>query len=275
MTIHKSKGLEFENVIVLDRLGKEKSNSSSLIFDYDGVELKNIYYKMKGREKVDSEYKLALLKDESLDMQDKKNVEYVAFTRAKNALFIIKKQKSAFVSANKLEVGSFGVFEAKEKEDKNKNSKKFDLELKYYGMQEGVKEKEYKPNDYEAIYLGLAMHYAYEVEDFDAVMNRYGIYTDVKKAYELYESSKDKITFKGIYYKEVPFVFEGKEGVIDLMIENEDEVVIVDYKSTRPSDESGYVNQVKTYMNAIKNLKNKPTRGFIFYVDEKEFREVK
>jgi len=274
MTIHKSKGLEFENVIVLDRLSREKPSTSALVYDYEGIELKNVYYKIKGREKIDADYKMALLKDEKLQLQDKKNVEYVAFTRAKNALFVIKKKKSAFVSLENVENKTIGEFEAVKEKPKEEITKKFDKKLEYYGPQDGVKNTEYKPNDYEAIYLGLAMHYSFEVEDFDAVLNRYGIYTDVDKAYSLYTNSKEKITFEGKRFKEIPFIYDSKEGIIDLMIENDDEIIIIDYKSATPHDEKAYKEQVKSYMRAVKELKGKKVSGYILYVDSRELKKV-
>ena len=71
-----------------------------------------------------------------------------------------------------------------------KQSEKFSFELKHYGLQDVKKETVYKPNDYAAIYFGLALHYAFEIEDFDAVLNKYGIFTDVQKAYTMYEKGK-------------------------------------------------------------------------------------
>ncbi|NPA87393.1 MAG: RecB-like helicase [Epsilonproteobacteria bacterium] len=273
MTIHKSKGLEFENVIVLDRLSRERGGGGAFLYDYEGIELKDIKYTFPNREKIDFDYKRVLEKNKFLEIQDKKNVEYVAFTRAKNALFIIKKEKTSFVTP--LFDTIRGEFEAQKKEEIKKDTSKFSLPLKFYDYQDNEKDDEYKPNDYEAIYEGLALHYSFEVEDFDAVLNRYGIYTDVEKVYEVYENSKGEINFEGKYYKEVPVVFNKKEYRIDLLIENEEEMIIVDYKSARPNDESAYINQVRGYMKAVKEITSKKVKGYLFYADEKKFREVK
>ena len=274
MTIHKSKGLEFENVIVLDRLTKEKPSNSSLIFDYDGIDLQRLFYRFKNRELIDSQYKTALLKEKHSEETDKKNVEYVAFTRAKNALFIIKNPKTAFVTPLKDEIS--GEFEAETSKGKNEEKEKFSLELNFYGYQEKERDDEYKANDYDAIYEGLALHYLYEVEKFDAVLNRFGIYTDLQKVKKLYENSKKELEkFKGKRYKEIPVVYNGKEKRIDLLIENEDEMIVIDYKSAKPKDESGYVNQVRGYINALKNITDKKVKGYLYYVDVLELKEVK
>jgi len=272
MTVHKSKGLEFENVIVMEKIGRDTSRGENIIFDYEGIELKNISYNIAGREHVDLEYAKIKQKEKNLELTDKKNVEYVAFTRAVNSLFILKKEKSAFVTS--LSVMKMGEFKTDAKKENRKNKGVFNLKLKPYGHQDVKREKEYTPNDYGAIYFGLAMHYAFEVEDFDAVLNRYGIYTDVKKAYSMYEKTKKKISFEGKRFKERGFVFNEEEGIVDLMIENEKEIVIIDYKSTKPKDESRYITQVNGYKKAISAITGKKTRGFILYVDQEELKEV-
>lgn len=273
MTVHKSKGLEFENVIVMEKIGRDNNRSSNLLFDYEGIDLKDIKYNIAGREILDYEYAKIKEKEKSLEFRDKKNVEYVAFTRAVNSLFILKKEKSSFVSP--LSPQKIGKFETETVPETKKEKSRFSLPLRHHGLQDVKKETEYKPNDFGAIYFGLALHYAFEMEDYDAVLNKYGIYTDVEKAYALYETSKKELEiFEGRKYKEIPFVFGNEEGIMDLMIENEEEVVIIDYKSARPKDESSYISQVEKYKTAAEKLTDKKVRGFILYADEKRLREV-
>jgi exodeoxyribonuclease V beta subunit len=275
LTVHKSKGLEFENVIVLDVLGQNKNSHNELLFDYDGVQLKDIKKYFKGREIVDSEYKEVLQKEKLLEYEDSKNAEYVAFTRPKNALFVIKKSKSSKFVTN-LTPQIIGEFENDIQKDEKEAKNKFDLILKNYGKQEykDKEEKEYKPNSYDAIYFGLATHYAFECENFDAVMNKYGEFCDVKGAFSLFQKSKSMLPKGEKIYKEYPFIFNEKEGIIDLLIENEDEIIIVDYKTHTPEDKRGYVRQIQRYKTAMESLKNKPAKGYIFYLDKMEMKEV-
>jgi exodeoxyribonuclease V beta subunit len=275
LTVHKSKGLEFENVIVLDVLGQNKNSHNELLFDYDGVQLKDIKKYFKGREIVDSEYKEVLQKEKLLEYEDSKNAEYVAFTRPKNALFVIKKSKSSKFVTN-LTPQIIGEFENDIQKDEKEAKNKFDLILKNYGKQEykDKEEKEYKPNNYDAIYFGLATHYAFECENFDAVMNKYGEFCDVKGAFSLFQKSKSMLPKGEKIYKEYPFIFNEKEGIIDLLIENEDEIIIVDYKTHTPEDKRGYVRQIQRYKTAMESLKNKPAKGYIFYLDKMEMKEV-
>jgi exodeoxyribonuclease V beta subunit len=275
LTVHKSKGLEFENVIVLDVLGGIKPTYNELLFDYDGIKLKDIKKSFKNRELVDDEYKEVLEKEKLLEYEDNKNAEYVAFTRPKNSLFIIKKsKKSKFVS--NLTPQKKGKFKNDSEEKNKEKSEKFDLELRNYGKQEykEIEEKEYKPNDYDAIYFGLATHYAFECENLDAVQNRYGEFCDTKKAFELFIEGKKLLPQGDKIYKEYPFLYDEQKGIIDLLIENEDEIIIVDYKTHTPEDERGYIKQIKRYKTAMEALKNRPVKGYIFYLDKMEMKEI-
>ncbi|EDM24382.1 RecB-like helicase [Caminibacter mediatlanticus] len=284
LTIHKSKGLEFENVIVIDRMKKNSNRGIKLLYDYEGIELKNIRYKQSGMEILDDEYARTLTKEEELELKDKENVEYVAYTRAKNSLFILKNEKdSNFVKLQEYDGENIlGKFSVEKKEEIKKDNKKFSLEINYYGKQGYKKEKEYKPNEYEAIYKGLAIHSLFEIEDEDYTLNRYGAFCNIKEVKEIYNRAKEYEEYKrllnGQIYKELPFVAikedEKKEGIIDLMIENE-EIIIIDYKSTKPDDERGYIQQLKFYIDNISKIKNKKTKGFIFYVDSLELKEIK
>jgi exodeoxyribonuclease V beta subunit len=60
----------------------------------------------------------------------------------------------------------------------------------------------------------------------------------------------------------------------DLLIEKDDEVIIVDYKTHTPEDERGYVKQIKRYKTAMENLKNRPAKGYILYLDKMEMKEI-
>ena len=274
MTIHKSKGLEFKNVIVVDRLSKENPDRSNILFYYYGVKLKDLKLKLPNREVVDNEYKEAVDKENILKFEDKKNVEYVAFTRAENSLIILKRSEvkkdgssySAFVTDIQ-KMNPIGTIIPSEKNNKTEIKKQKVL-LKNYGKQEvNVKEEEYKPNDYKAIYLGDAIHYAFECEDIEAVRNIYGDFCDIEEVKEKYIKAKSLLP-KG--QKEIPFIYEKKVGRIDLLCED----VIIDYKSVRPHDESKYIKQVKDYQKALEEITDRKFKGKIFYVDIMEFKEV-
>jgi exodeoxyribonuclease V beta subunit len=67
------------------------------LFDYENINLENIYYKVSGYENFDENYKKALEKEKNLNLDDEKNVLYVALTRAKNNLIVFKKEKIVYL----------------------------------------------------------------------------------------------------------------------------------------------------------------------------------
>ena len=265
-TIHKSKGLEFDNVIVLDKLSDKKPNPPKIMYVYDGVRLIDLKYRDTNRELIDNDYKFILQKEDKLSLEDKKNVEYVAFTRAKNSLIILKKEKSNFLTELESGYKKGAIIPSKAN-----NITKIERErvvLRNYGKQEvKVQEEEYKANDYKAIYFGTALHYSFECEDIEAVRNQYGDFCDIDKIAKMYKQGIE-ILPKG--QREVPFIIDEKVGIIDLLTEDE----IIDYKSTRPNDEKGYLKQVRNYIDAIQKLSGKKLKGKLFYADSMEFREV-
>jgi exodeoxyribonuclease V beta subunit len=256
---------------VLDRLSKEMPDRSNILFYYENAKLKDIKLKIANREYIDDEYKRIKNVESRLALEDKKNVEYVAFTRAKNSLIILKKnEKSAFVTElNKEKRGE--VIPSSDEKDQNE-IKPLRVDLKNYGKQElKVDEEEYKPNDYEAIFFGNALHYSFECSDIEAVNNIYGDFCDINEVKNLYKKSKPQLEDGK---KEIPFIYKKQLGRIDLLIEEKDGYVIIDYKSTKPKDESGYLNQVRHYIEVVEKLTGKKAKGYLFYVDEQEFREV-
>jgi exodeoxyribonuclease V beta subunit len=270
ITIHKSKGLEFNNVIVVDKLTKD-TNKGNILFYYEKSELKDIKLKIPKREIIDNEYKLIKQNEEKLIEEDKRNIEYVAFTRAKNSLIILKRSdKSAFLS--NLSVNDTKGEVIPSEDDENENEiQKIDINLENYGKQEvKVEEEEYKANDYEAIFLGNALHYSFECDDIEAVRNIYGDFCNIGEIKKLYEKSKEKLP-KG--KKEIPFIYANEVGRIDLLVE-EDEFKIIDYKSTRPKDEKNYIKQVRHYVEVVENLTGKKAKGYLFYIDTQKFKEV-
>ncbi len=57
MTIHGSKGLEFEYVILLDKLTRKNADTSALMYSYDEtLHIDRIFYRLQGREHFDTEY---------------------------------------------------------------------------------------------------------------------------------------------------------------------------------------------------------------------------
>ena len=120
------------------------------------------------------------------------------------------------------------------------------------------------------MYFGDAIHYAFECEDIEAVRNLYGDFCNIDEVEKVYKESKTLIP-KG--KKEIPFIYKGKTGRIDLLVECK-EYEIIDYKSAKPMDESKYIKQVKHYIEAVEVITGKKAEGYLFYTDIKKRKKV-
>lgn len=141
MTIHKSKGMEFNHVILMDRLGDERPNTDKFFITYD--DHMHVFYKQKHRESFDCAYKQAFEDDKNTQEREKIHVLYVACTRAKHSLVVIAKdQKSALNPPLKLKPLITGDLsssvQACQHEQKRQEQERQEQEerAKQYGLQE-------------------------------------------------------------------------------------------------------------------------------------------
>ena len=187
MTIHGSKGLEFEYVILLDKLTRPNSDKAALIYHYnDNLYIDKILYRTKGRENFDAEYASIMEERKASALKDRKNVLYVALTRAVEGLIVIKKPKDSVfdeIGMGAMSVGSLSVqrsaFSVQEEREQTSS-----VVISNYGIQEVSSHEDEEEKDYEAILFGTALHYTLEMlGGFDEVglrsamislQNRYG-----------------------------------------------------------------------------------------------------
>ncbi|MDA3062159.1 MULTISPECIES: RecB-like helicase [unclassified Campylobacter] len=95
MSIHKSKGLEFDHLIVCDLVGGKNNDTDNFLINYDTNAKKwQVKYKVSGRENVDIDYKNFKEKLKQIEKEEKINDIYVAFTRAKKSLIIIRREEA-------------------------------------------------------------------------------------------------------------------------------------------------------------------------------------
>jgi exodeoxyribonuclease V beta subunit len=285
LTVHKSKGLEYEHVIIMDRLKEPPTTKSKIIYEYEGITLESLYLRVKGREFVDSRYERALAKEQQLEREDSLNAMYVAFTRAREHLIIIQKsEKSSFAFLN-LQVENFGLLEVQQqKKEEKQHFEVLKFEEYYYGSQSDLLEMEQeRESNLEAINFGIALHYMLEMmADFtqesipsakNMMINRFGLtltsdaIEDIVHRVLLFVESKEvEKLLEGVHYKEKALRYKNTLRYVDLLIEKADgSFVVIDYKSSFALHEQHH-KQVDYYVKAIESISKKNVRGFICYL---------
>jgi exodeoxyribonuclease V beta subunit len=288
MTVHKSKGLEFEHVIVLDRLGQMKSRNDFIMYEYDGINLERMFIRTKGREELDDVYKNALEKEKKLEKSDQLNALYVALTRAVQSLTIIAKPKGSWFEPMGLSEGRWGesTFDITHTQPSTPLKALVPKSVSYGKQSDTAKTEKNTIIDYEAINYGLALHYAlemmenFEIESLNSAIEstrkRYGISIGEAKLEQLRQTLYTLITHeefclltKGKSYKEQAFYYQDQKRIIDLLIEHDDGYwVVIDYKSGEEKS-TEHTEQVKNYMNAVRFLLGGEVRGYVCYAREK------
>jgi len=284
LTIHKSKGLEFEHVILCDRLTKENNRSDTLLLHYDDVDIKGVYLSMSGRESVDTLYAKAKEHERILNNEDRLNALYVAFTRAKYSLYICAKEQNSAFSMLALSVYERGKILPIAKEQPSPIAHLKLYMPTRYGAQDVSLVEEVEPShDIAAISFGIALHYLLEMmETFDeealkrafiALQNRYAPLLDEATLQALYERAKKLITCKAFLaliegahvLKEQPLMYQKERKQIDLLLEFETKMVIIDYKSSQ-KDAPKHHTQVKLYHEALSQMYQIPIEAYICYL---------
>lgn len=292
LTVHKSKGLEYEHVIVMDRLKKAPSARNTIIYDYDDITLKNIYLRTKGRDAIDKEYARALEKEKVLVREDSLNALYVAFTRARNNLFVILKSKDSMFNILDLKPQKFGELKCNKKALIEKiELKKIEYKDLYYGTQSDIlKLESQKEENFKSINFGIAMHYMLEmliefkeqniVDAKNMMINKYGhilelseIQDIVHRVKMLLQNDEFKKLIVGENYKEKAIRYKNNLRYIDLLTKDNSLWRVIDYKSSMNYSQH-HTKQVSYYVNAIKEITNDEVDGYICYLLEDEVKII-
>ncbi len=290
MTIHGSKGLEFDYVIVLDKLTKPKPDTSALVYHYnDNLYIDKILYRTKGREHFDEAYADIMEERKASSLKDRKNVLYVALTRAVEGLIVVKKPKDSIFDEIAMEAMSLGSLSVQRSalSVQEKQEQTLSVFISNYGTQEIANKEEDAEKDFEAILFGTALHYtlemlgAFDEESLGAAMNalqnRYGQVlneaqiTEIEKRVNMLinDVQFQEILAGATVSKEQSLSFNGELKQIDLLLEYEDRCLVIDYKSSKKYALK-HQNQVSYYQKAIEKITQKPTSGAIIYLLEDE-----
>lgn len=290
LTIFKSKGLEFKTVILLDRIKRKNADKSSLLFEYDSVNLKNIFYKIKGYENYNIDYARALTKEKSLSLQDEINILYVALTRAQNNMLIFKKKKSSVFDILDMSPCKIGQLELSSNISKNFDSfEKVNYTPMDLGIQEQQisKEKDSSSEILYARYFGIATHFClemmnkftYESLDYSLkiTISRYSNYLkeeDFEKIRLRITNLIDNKQFQNFledatFISEQSLIYQGEVKIIDLLLQKGDEYYIFDYKTTKSENSLEHKNQVRHYKKAISDIFNtNKVSSYLIYLNE-------
>ena len=293
LTVHKSKGLEYEHVIVIDRLKRTPASRDTIIYNYDGITLQNIYLRTKNRELIDNDYAYALAKEKELTREDTLNALYVAFTRARENLIIVQKSENSTFELLDLHGGSFGELHSTCKaKSVVKKHKKLAFENLYYGTQSDLLALESEgEEDIKAINFGIALHYTLEMMyEFSAnalqdaknmMLNKYGFMledseiSDIEqRILHLIDSKEFANLTDGVCYKEKALRYKNNLRYLDLLVQKADgSYNVVDYKSSMKYTQH-HLKQVRYYVKAVQEITKKAVTGSICYVLENEIKIV-
>jgi exodeoxyribonuclease V beta subunit len=280
----------------MDRLKKAPPARDAIIYEYDNIALQSLYLRQKPRDLLDSTYANALAKEKILAREDTLNALYVAFTRARENLFVISKTKDSLFDILDLEVLKRGELHCRQGESNaSTNMQKKTLEYMplYYGTQSDILAlEESKEEDLKAINFGLAMHYMLEMlANFtpnaiqnakDMMINKYGYFLDSREVADilnrvtlLLNNSEFLKLSAGESYKEKAIRYKNNLRYIDLLVKNDESSwSVIDYKSSMAYS-SHHHKQVRFYINAIKEITGERVDGYICYLLENEIKIVK
>ncbi len=307
MTIHKSKGLEFKYVILCDRLGRENNSSDRFITEYHGASMSQLYYKMPHREVFDIAYNGALQSYNVYANQEKHNVLYVAFTRAKCGLSVMQKSKGKFEILgleNSRQFDDIPKLVSRPKSHNIQNMQSLLYAMPKLGEQDDfvrVEQSESKgifdSQSWRNIIFGNALHSVFEmhlgyemsVKDMQNILfNRYGFALTLENIQDCMQkaiSCMQSVEFKNLLGSkmarcEVSYKAENRLYRMDTLLYDKKEWIVLDYKSAT-SDEDAHKQQVREYMEFLRQYgkdkeskEHKQIRGFIVYPLKKQGEQL-
>jgi exodeoxyribonuclease V beta subunit len=283
LTTHKAKGLEFAHTIVSDRLSAPNPRKDRLIFDNESARSAPIRWRQRRREYADEDYAEALKLQKEAENRNRLNELYVALTRARDSLFIVKKPKNSIFDPLDLREESLGEpYFPQAAAQKQTPPEAIEIRPRKLGAQSAfVKNRETFYGDSKARDFGLALHYALEtMGDFDApdidaaiesARNRYGLNAPIDEVKTrvnslLANSNFRDIIRRGRRYKEATLTLEGEAMRLDLLIDAKEGWIVIDYKSGKPN--LSHDKQVKKYLDALKTATGRDAKGYIAYIGE-------
>jgi len=123
-------------------------------------------------------------------------------------------------------------------------------------------------NEAKTLEFGTLMHERLEMTDFNdlSITNKY------------VDNLRNTFDFKNAtIYKELEFIFESDNieyhGIIDLMLEYDNEIKIIDYKLKNIDDE-GYIKQLSVYYDYISSISDKKVKLYLYSIMDNKIKEI-
>ncbi|TQR54466.1 RecB-like helicase [Campylobacter troglodytis] len=289
MTVHKSKGLEFDHVILLDRLTKNNLSKESIMLDFSVNEGWNLQLKSKIFDKTSPQfYANFIQKMQKAQLDDDINKLYVAMTRARESLIIIKRNENCINKSYPSYFKELLNLKDQELGELNQESMALNLtkkELKEnLGPFEKVSKQELSSTKIEhskELYFGIAFHFFMQHCNFDGsnfkalcerTRSKFRHFLEEKDFNELFTRLKtllENSEFQGLlrnkkHFRERNLSFKGELKQLDLLCIDENEATVIDYK-TGESDKIGNEMQVRLYKEAVFQILGLKTRAFVLY----------
>lgn len=281
MTVHKSKGLEFDYCILCDTLkSRDRKTLRPIIPIHKDFRLVSLEVTGGGANLMLDETAQAVKEEEELSARDLLNANYVAFTRAKNGLIVIKKN-SGF---SKLQALSL----QEKKADKTNLTTKQESNNDKYGyipailntdlgrQSDHLLKEEAEKGDLNAVRFGLALHGYVESmcgTDTDGsssiyIKNKYGfsIKNAVSQIPPLMDGFAPMWDKDAKLYKEISICEKAEEKTllhrIDMLAVFEGGAVVVDFKSSSKAKE-GHKKQIQEYKRIVGNTLHTECKGYL------------
>ncbi|PAF50203.1 hypothetical protein BKH43_05565 [Helicobacter sp. 13S00401-1] len=308
ITVHASKGLEFKHVVFLDTNSSQKSDA--LIYNYKDLNLKQIVFKSANKEFIDESYAKAKEENDNLDFIDRLNRLYVAFTRARESLYIslVKPKVSQKDIATILNLAPFEIGFIKAPLEVNSQHKvaKETRRFHTFGLHPETQSKFLKKDEesnHTLLYSlglkdsslkGLALHKGLELSLGytevnpnlkDILLSEFGFFLDAKMLQDLSIKALSLIKDKSLdnafkdkkISSEVSFLSNKRLRRIDALLHNKDDFVVLEFKSSfNPTLTSKYEAQLKDYLDFIDTYYNPNSlKGLLVYITSSDMKVQK
>ncbi len=309
MSIHKSKGLEFKICYFADLSKKFSikeikgrflfSSKYGFIFPVikEGIKstilkelLKRDYMKEEISERIRLLYvALTRTKEKMIfvtSFEDKEESHFdmvpdnirINYSSFKDILTSIKYYLNKYIiEAKKIEINhDYEKIKTVKKENELKSFETININIK----KEKIEESHFSHvvnelKDNSVFDIGTNIHECLEYidfNDFDNSLNKLDIDEFFKNRIKNIKNQPFIIN-NAIYHKEYEFIDNEVIGIIDLLVETDDKLIVVDYKLSEINKDY-YFDQVRGYMNYLKTISDKKVEGYLYSILEGNYIEI-